>query len=130
MDVNSEDITRVGTLLPRVDFLLPDYGIQTGPSYADFTYTLATGQPAFRAITNGSGPQNLAEQIRTRAGFSRPAFVNAFIWNWGSSLGDLKKVLDLLGPEYVAVTPSQLNTLYRESKKHGVALNIEKVSSP
>jgi len=30
-------------------------------------------------------------------------------------MSKLKKALDLLGPEYVAVTPSQLNTLYRES---------------
>jgi hypothetical protein len=34
------------------------------PSLATFIYTLATGQPAFRAITNGQGPQNLAKQIQ------------------------------------------------------------------
>ena len=39
--------------------------------------------------------------------------MNAFIWNWGSSLADLKKTLELLGPEFVAVTPSQLDALYR-----------------
>ena len=48
---------------------------------------------------------------------SRPAFLNAFIWNWGSTLGDLKKTLEILGPDYVAVTPSQLHALYEASKK-------------
>lgn len=130
MDVTAEDIAHVGPLLPKIDFLLPDYGRQTGPNYSDFTYTLATGQPTFRAITNGKGPQNLAEQIRSYTAKNRPAFVNAFIWNWGSSLSDLKKTLDLLGPEYVAVTPSQLNTLYRESQKRGVAFNIKTMPNP
>jgi len=31
--------------------------------------------------------------------------------------GKLYAALDLLGPEYVAVTPSQLSTLYRESSR-------------
>ena len=127
MDVTAADIAHVGPLLPKIDFLLPDYGRQTGPNYSDFTYTLATGQPAFRAITNGKGPQNLADQIRSYTANNRPAFVNAFIWNWGSSLSDLKKTLDLLGSEYVAVTPSQLNTLYRESQKRGVAFNVKTI---
>jgi hypothetical protein len=100
-----------------VGFLMPDYGHAGGTNYHDLTYTLpATGQSVFRAATSGSGPANLAQQIRTRAGTARPAFVNAFIWNWGSSLSDLKKTLDLLGPGYVAVTPSQLDELYRKSR--------------
>jgi hypothetical protein len=53
--------------------------------------------------------------VRGSVGQTRPAFVNAFIWNWGSKLSDLKAMLDLLGPEYVAVTPTQLNALYREA---------------
>ena len=125
MDVSAKDIAHVGPLLPRVEFLLPDYGRQTGPAYANFTYTLPTGQPAFRAITNGQGPQNLADQIRNVTRGTRPAFVNAFIWNWGSSLSDLKKVLELLGPGYVAVTASQLNELYRESKKRDASHNVQ-----
>ncbi len=66
-------------------------------------------------VTTGIPFTHAADQIRARAGAARPAFVNAFIWNWGSTLGDLKKTLELLGPNYVAVTPSQLNALYRET---------------
>jgi hypothetical protein len=36
-------------------------------------------------------------------------------WNWGSKLSDLKRIMELLGPEYVAVTPSQLHTLYQQA---------------
>lgn len=117
MDVGARDIARVGPLLPEIEFLIPDYGHAGPNNYHELTYTLPTGQAVFRAATSGSGPQTLADQIRRRSGGARPAFVNAFIWNWGSKLGDLKKTLDLLGPEYVAVTPSQLHALYREANK-------------
>ena len=113
MDVRAQDIAQVGTLLPQVKYLLPDYGHAGATRYSELTYTLPTGQAVFRAATSGSGPEHLAEQIRQHVGKTRPAFINAFIWNWGSTLADLKRVLELLGPEYVAVTPSQLHTLYR-----------------
>lgn len=116
MGVTAPDIAEVGRDLPRVSFLMPDYGHQGEESYSELTYTLPTGQPAFRSATSGSGPDNLASQIRRRAGATRPAFINAFIWNWGSRMSDLKETLDRLGPDYVAVTPSQLNALYRQSQ--------------
>jgi hypothetical protein len=115
MNVRTEDIAGVGRDLPGVAFLMPDYGTQGGDSYSHFTYTLPTGQPVFRAVSYGPGPERLAGEVRGSVGQTRPAFVNAFIWNWGSKLSDLKAMLDLLGPEYVAVTPTQLNALYREA---------------
>ena len=115
MNVRTEDIAGVGQDLPGVAFLMPDYGTQGGDSYSHFTYTLPTGQPVFRAVSYGPGPERLAGEVRGTVGKTRPAFVNAFIWNWGSKLSDLKAMLDLLGPEYVAVTPTQLNALYRQA---------------
>ncbi len=116
MNVRTEDIAGVGADLPGVAFLMPDYGTQGGDRYSHFTYTLPTGQPVFRAVSFGPGAQKLADQVRSSVGTARPAFVNAFVWNWGSKLADLKAMLDALGPGYVAVTPSQLNTLYRQSQ--------------
>jgi hypothetical protein len=116
MNVRTEDIAGVGADLPGVAFLMPDYGTQGGDAYSHFTYTLPTGQPVFRAVSFGPGAQKLADQVRSSVGTARPAFVNAFVWNWGSKLADLKAMLDVLGPGYVAVTPSQLNTLYRQSQ--------------
>jgi len=115
MNVRTEDIAGVGADLPGVAFLMPDYGTQGGDSYSHFTYTLPTGQPVFRAVSFGPGAQKLAGEVRGSVGATRPAFVNAFVWNWGSKLSDLKAMLAALGPEYVAVTPSQLNALYREA---------------
>ncbi|MDQ3813157.1 MAG: hypothetical protein M3347_04300 [Armatimonadota bacterium] len=118
MNVRTADIPRVGQLLPTVPFLMPDYGWSGPKSYEEFTYTLPTGQPVFRAALEGQGqsPQEKAERLRRRAGTARPAFLNAFVWNWGSKLRDLQRMLDILGPEYVAVTPSQLNALYRQAQ--------------
>lgn len=118
MDVGVPDIARVGKLMPSVSFLMPDYGWAGPTQYHQFTYNLPdTNQAVFRAVTGGRGPQNLADQIRQRVGANRPAFVNAFIWNWGSTLADLKRVQEILGPDYVVVTPSQLYALYRQVSK-------------
>ncbi|MDX1932648.1 MAG: GxGYxYP family putative glycoside hydrolase [Capsulimonadales bacterium] len=117
MNVGAKEIADVATLMPRIDFLMPDYGYAGVRTYTEMTYRLPGGTSVFRAATAGRGPRNLADQIRERvAKAPRPAFLNAFIWNWGSSLADLKQVLDLLGPEFVAVTPSQLAALYREAR--------------
>lgn len=117
MDVDAADIAKVGPLLPQTTYLLPDYGHVGVTNYHELTYKLPTGQSVFRAATSGSGPEHFAQQIRDRAGQNRPAFINAFIWNWGSKLGDLKKTLEILGDGFVAVTPSQLQDLYKQMEK-------------
>ena len=116
MNVGRDDIAEVGASLPRVPFLMPDYGEQGEKTYPEYTYTLPTGQPVFRAGAFGPGAQKLAAEVRSHVGSTRPAFLNAFIWNWGSKMSDLKGMLDALGPEYVAVTPTQLNALYRQAQ--------------
>ena len=95
---------------------MPDYGWRDENTYPELTYTLPTGQPVFRAISYDGSPEKMANDIRTRIGTSRPAFANVFIWNWGSKMKDLKQMLNLLGPDYVAVTPSQLASLYRQAQ--------------
>ncbi len=120
MNVNAPDIAQAARLMPNVRFLMPDYGNPGDKSYSQLTYTLPGDKTVFRAVTGADpGPEKLVEQIRQRVGTTRPAFLNVFIWNWGSKLADLKRIQELLGPEYQAVTPSQLHTLYRQ--KHGDA---------
>jgi hypothetical protein len=43
--------------------------------------------------------------------------LNAFVYLWGTKLSDLKQMLDQLGANYVAVTPTQLDTLYRQAQQ-------------
>ncbi len=121
MGTETEDIrdaiSRTGAALPGVPFLLPDYGPRGDRTYAAATYTLPTGQPVFRAVSYGGSAQNLAAAVRDRVGAVRPAFVNAFVQNWGARPSDLKGMLDALGPDYIAVTPSQLNALYRQAAR-------------
>ena len=116
MEATEDDLAWVGVDTPQVAFQMPDYGY-LGEDYAHLTYALPGGQPVFRAASFGPEARDLADQVRTRVGKSRPAFMNVFVSFWGADMSKLKKALDLLGPEYVAVTPSQLNTLYRESSR-------------
>ena len=117
MNVSQPDIAQAARLLPDTRFLMPDYGNPGDKPYSALTYQTQDGQTVFRAITGADGgAARLAEQIRTRVGTTRPAFVNVFIWNWGSKMSDLKRIQELLGPEYVAVLPSQLNTLYHQAQ--------------
>lgn len=111
-----DTIAAVGADMPNVPFILPDYGPRGSKTYPEATYTLPTGQSVFRAVAYDGGGEKLAQSVRDRVGTVRPAFVNAFIQNWGARPSDLKKMLDSLGPDYVAVTPSQLDGLYRQSQ--------------
>ena len=117
MNVGTGDIAAAGKALPQVGFLMPDYGLAGEESYPQFTYTLPTGQAVFRGASDGPGAAKLAAELRAHAGTTRPAFLNAFVYVWGTKLSDLQQMLTLLGPEYVAVTPTQLNALYRQSQQ-------------
>jgi hypothetical protein len=117
MNVSTGDIADAGKLLPQVHFLMPDYGLAGESGYSQYTYTLPTGQPVFRGASDGPQPAKLADEIRAHAGTARPAFLNAFVYLWGTKLSDLKQMLDQLGANYVAVTPTQLDTLYRQSQQ-------------
>lgn len=116
MNVEAPDIAQAARLMPGVRFLTPDYGNPGDKSYRQMTYDLPGDQTVFRAITGAdAGVEKLVAQIKQRVGSTRPAFTNVFIWNWGSKLSDLKRMQELLGPEYVAVTPSQLYALYKQA---------------
>ena len=116
MGVDAPSIAKVASVMPDVSFLMPDYGYQGETSYKQLTYTLPSGQEIFRAGTGGGSGQQLANDVRARVGDIRPAFLNVFVMNWSTSLSDLRDMLKILGPNYVAVTPSQLAELYRESR--------------
>lgn len=122
MGMNPASIARVGRALPQVHFLMPDYGYQGEKHYRQFTYTLPTGQPVFRAMTFAHSARQTAAQIRDRTGKHRPAFINVFVWNWQNNLPQLARTLKILGPRYVDVTPSQLAALYQQAMRQKPAM--------
>ncbi|ACH84782.1 MULTISPECIES: GxGYxYP domain-containing protein [Acidithiobacillus] len=118
-----QDIAKVAAALPQAQFIMPDYGYAGEKDYHRITYQLPSGQVIFRAGTSWQPDTqklpNLVQQIRSRVGATRPAFINVFILNWAMGMHRLYLLLKALGPDYVDVTPSQLNTLYREAHHDG-----------
>jgi len=114
-------IQRYGTFLKGLHSLVPDYGRATGGDLDRATYMLPNGIPVFRGFTDWEEnhpdlARYMADQIRRQVGGQRPAFINVFVWNWGYRLQTLKRVLDLLPSDFVAVTPEQLAQLYQRSQ--------------
>jgi hypothetical protein len=57
--------------------------------------------------------QGMVDDIRAAA-TTRPAFIDAWVINWGFTMDMLKEVQRRLGPDYVAVRPDVLADLCRE----------------
>lgn len=126
-------IGRYAAELPEVDAIFPDYGKRL--SRADETFYLtARGVPVFHAVTHWEERATrarkielLVEQIRAATPTERPAFLHAFIWNWGADLSVLPEVMGQLGPQYVAVGPDHLAAL---AKQHTAQQKVLLRSSP
>ncbi len=115
-----KDIAKAAAALPQVKFLMPDYAYTGEKGYHRITYQLPSGQVVFRSGTNWTRNEAreipyLAQQIRNHLGKKHPRFMNVFICNWFMGPHRLYRLLKTLGPDYVDVTPSQLNTLYHEA---------------
>jgi len=61
--------------------------------------------------------QHMVDDIRTAAGESRPAFVEAWVLNWAWRMDMLQEVQRRLGPEYECVRPDVLVKLRQEAIK-------------
>ncbi|MCL5946379.1 MAG: hypothetical protein M1472_05950 [Planctomycetes bacterium] len=113
-------IAKIAAALPQVRFMMPDYGYAGEKGYHRITYQLPSGQVVFRSGTNWTRNEAreipyLAQQIRNHLGKKHPRFMNVFICNWFMGPHRLYRLLKTLGPDYVDVTPSQLDVLYREA---------------
>lgn len=61
--------------------------------------------------------QIMVDEIREAAGAARPAFIEAWVINWGWKMDMLPEVQRRLGPEFVSVRPDVLVALRLEAKK-------------
>ncbi len=100
--------------------IFPDYGSGMKRPYPAVTYTDQKEVSVFRAVTGWGGDadytQRLVREIRDATEGVRPAFVHAFLLNWGTSIPMLEEVRKRLGDGYVCVRPDELDRLYREAR--------------
>ena len=121
-----EVINRYAEKIPLLDALFLDYGKQVS-TYTEATYSTTLNVPVFRAATSFSDEhtdstrdkriKQFVDDIHAMTRSRRPVFLHAFVYGWTTDLPMLKEVMDRLGPDYVAVRPDQLATLYREHQK-------------
>jgi hypothetical protein len=87
-------------------------GVPVFRAVTDHNFGIRTFTPAMRADYAAF----LAKDIRAWTPPYRPAFLHAFVGNPFTHLEIGQRVIDALGPAYVAVRPDQLAALYRESR--------------
>ena len=116
-----ELLNRYAAELPGIDAIFPDYGKRLN-RYDEMFYPAARGVPVFHAVTHweegatrSRKVELLVEELRGTLPVERPAFLHAFVWNWGADLSILPEVMQRLGPQYVAVGPEQLSALAKQS---------------
>jgi len=111
-----------------------NYG-RTHATTLDNLTTEVEGVPIFRAINPHASPffRNLAftaeasrktelymiDEVKYWTPRQRPAFLHVFLANWLREMGMATNIANGLGPEYVAVRPDQLVSLYRQAKGGG-----------
>lgn len=115
-----EKVRRYAERISGLEALFPDYGRRVS-EYRDAAYPIGANVPVFHAVTAWTEEatreqriEQMADEIRSMTPQERPAFLHAFIWNWGADLGIYEEVMKRLGPGYVAVRPDHLASLYRQ----------------
>ena len=114
--------------IPNITGIFPDYG-RRAASYAEAVTSVTGNVPVFSAVTtwqenvtDAEAVKLMVSDIRRMSPSSGPAFLHLFVWNWGAKLSVLQEVLSQLGPEYEAVRPDHLVSLYRQFLKQETAL--------
>ncbi len=106
--------------VPFLDGILGDYGRAAGISYGNAAFLASTGAPVIRSLVapgshgpDDRSPKEFADAIRAATPADRPAFIHVCLVNWFMSPGIVRRALELLGPDYVPVLPSEMFSLLR-----------------
>lgn len=101
--------------MPALTGILADYGMRGGMTYDKSFYMLDGRVPVFHGLVNASPTlqgeaqaKHIADEIKKMVGDLRPAFVHAFLVNWFCGSDVPVRAAELLGPDFVAVTPSEM----------------------
>lgn len=119
-NVGDKEIRRYAEKIPELVAIFPDYGRNVS-SYAEATGITARNVPVFHAVTSWDPKgdkdgqvEYIVSQIKGIEPKEKPAFMHVFICNWFWDVPSMKKVLDKLGPDYVAVAPEHLAALCKQ----------------
>ncbi|MHB1000665.1 MAG: GxGYxYP domain-containing protein [Armatimonadota bacterium] len=119
-NVSYKEIYRFAEKIPTMKAVFPDYG-RIVSSYEEAVHSTARNIPVFHAVTSwdpkGNGEkqiENVLAQVKDITPESRPAFLHIFICNWFWDMPTMKKLLDRLGPDYIAVSPAHLAELCKQ----------------
>ncbi len=109
--------------LQWLDGIIGDYGPSIGVNEGNAAFFTTNGIPVIRALTapgnsapNAESARNLANAIKAATPSERPAFMHVCLINWFNSPTVVKDALDILGPDYVPLLPSDFFALMRQSR--------------
>jgi hypothetical protein len=117
--------------LPEADFLLPDVGRAENIPYDQANYLLRNCAVFHCRSRWRIGPPTdpegeiawLTQEIRAQTPAARPAFLSVMAYSWTHDPATVRAVMERLGDEYIAVTPSQLSALYRKQAQAQASLS-------
>ncbi|MGA3262839.1 MAG: GxGYxYP domain-containing protein [Terracidiphilus sp.] len=117
--------------IPGIEGIFANYG-RTHATTTENQLTIVGGRPVFRSVNAGPGERTFTlegrreavattvHQIRQATPKVRPYFMHVFLANWLITMDMVEDIARELGPEYVAVRPDQLVTLFDQPRgTHG-----------
>ncbi|MBR4748613.1 MAG: hypothetical protein IK083_03455, partial [Abditibacteriota bacterium] len=134
MHVTEKEIGVMAAGLPWLSGLFPDY-FRNVSRYGDSLFLTAGGVPVLRSATTWDtsvagreyAAQHMAKEIRAFACVreGEPAFVHAFLCNWGYNPPVVKRVAELLGEDWVFVSAEEIAALEKEYlQREKLALSV------
>ena len=125
-EMDPEQLALIASI-PGVRGLFANYG-RTHITNAGNMLTSVSGKPVFRSV-NGPPPHPtftlegrkeavayVVRSIRDNTPASAPSFLHVFLANWLTTMDMAEEIVHQLGPQYVAVRPDQLVSLYEQHK--------------
>jgi hypothetical protein len=113
MGATGDSLARLADAIPAATAIFADYGHVAGVTI-DNAYMVVAGKPVFHVLADGP-PGRLRSNLVRSVGRQRPAFVHAFLFNWGWRLEDVAALAENLPEDVVLVRPDELAGLAQQA---------------
>lgn len=131
------DFDRCARELTGIKGILGDYGRMLGVFPENASYTVVRDVVVFRALagigqggTDEERAQRIADAIRANTPSERPAFLHACLVNWFVTPESVRRAMEMLGEDYMAVLPSEAVELFLEARRQRGADDTTPAVSP